>query len=203
MFLCCYNYKKSRISEAVKLLEKAIYEDDYKYMFDTIKYTNGLDINYIFKTTIFKNNYKMSLINFAARCNSYNCINVLLKNKADVNIYDSRGWLPIHYAAIYHEPYKNQSLVALLSSPYININYLTVDGKTIIFNNVKMNTKGKSAYQLANHYLCYGSCKLIENYLKNKKKQKETVNVKKKVNTKKPLPIASMAKLCYKPMPIK
>ena len=203
MFSCCYNYKKSRISEAVKLLEKAIYKDDYKYMFDTIKYTIGLHINYIFKTTIFKNNYKMSLINFAARCNSCNCINVLLKNKAGVNFYDSSGWLPIHYAVIYHEPYKNQSLAALLCSPYININYLTVGGKTVNFNNVKMNTKGKSAYQLANHYLCYGSCNMIQNYIKNKKKQKENVNIKKKVNTNKSLPIASMAKLFYKTMPIK
>jgi len=196
MLLNCYNYKKRRINEAIRLLEKAIYEDDYGYMFDTIKYTNGLHINYIFKTTLLKTNYKMSLINFAARCNSYNCVISLLKNNADINIYDSKGWLPIHYAGIYHEPYKNQTLLALLSSPYININCLTLGGKIIIFNNVKMKTKGKSVYQLANHYLCYGSCKIIQNYIKNKQKQKNPVRISET------LPMASMAKLCYKPIPI-
>lgn len=182
MFCGCYNYKNARINEAVKLLEKAIYKDNYKYMFDIVKYTEGLHVNYIFKTTLLKKNYKMSLINFAARCDSCNCISILLKNCANINTYDGMGWLPIHYAAIYHEVYRNKSLLALLTSQYVNIHYLTKGGKKNQFNNVKLNTKGKTAYQLANHYLCYGSCKIINNYIKNKQKK---------------IPIASMAKPYY------
>ena len=177
MFWNCYNYKKARLIEAIKLLEEAIYNDNDKYMNHTIKYTNGLHKNYILKTSIFKNNYKMPLINFAARCNSVNCIKKLLKMGVDINIYDASGWLPIHHAAIYHESYKNQALFELLSYyPYVNINYLTVGGKNIKFNNVKMNTTHKSAYQLANHYLCYGSCEMIEKYIKNQNnfQQKQT-----------------------------
>ena len=165
MFLMCYNYKKERIREATKLIEKAIFKDDYQYMLDTIKYTNGLHINYMFKTTILNINYTMSFIHLASRFNSVNCINSLIRNKASVNIYDGSGWLPIHYAAIHHQPYKNKSLRALLTAPNIKPCGITLNGKIIIFNRVKFNTKNKTAFELANHYLRYESCKIIEDYI--------------------------------------
>ena len=54
MSLLCYNYKKARLAEGVKILEKAIHNDDHVYMLDTIRYTSGLNVNYEFKPTIFK-----------------------------------------------------------------------------------------------------------------------------------------------------
>ena len=194
MFLNCYNYKKERIKRALNLLEKAIFNDDAEYMIDTIKYTNGLHINYIFKPKILKITYNMPLINFAARCNSINCIYLLINNNVDVNIYDGNGWLPIHYVSIYHEPYKNKALKLILSNPYVNINSITKKGKTIRYNNVKLNTKNKTALQLANHYLCYESCKIIEKYIKNKKY---------KTNKKIQLPIARMAVVYNPSAPLK
>ena len=67
MFLSCfYNYNDKMLKQGIKSLEEAIYNDDYYYMIDIVKYTKGLHLNYIFKTTLLKNkNYKMSLINFA------------------------------------------------------------------------------------------------------------------------------------------
>ena len=180
----CYDYKKQRIKSALKLLEKAIYNDDCDYMFEILKFTEGLHVDYIFKTTKLKKNYKMPLINFAARCNSYCCINVLINCGANINKYDSKGWLPIHYVAIYHEPHRNKSLVNLLKSPYVNINWPTTGGSVANYNNVKMNTKGKTAYQLANHYLCYGSCKIIQEHIQNQ------IN---RVKPNKSIPLAPMA----------
>ena len=180
--ICCYNYKKKRINQAIKLLENAIYNDDAKYMIDTIEYTDGLHINYIFKSKILENNYKISPINYACRCNSINCIKSLIKNGANINMYDQRGWLPIHYASIYHEKYNNVSLKLVLSSQYANIDLKTKGGKIVIYNNVKLNTKNKTAFELANHYLCYGSCKVIKNYILNKNKLKNKLIDKNKIN---------------------
>ena len=147
---------------------------------------------------LFLKNYKMPLINFAAKCNSIYCIKVLIKNGANINIYDNSGWLPIHYASIYHEPYKNDSLRIILSSPNVKVNLFTIGGSVIKYTNVKMNTKGKTAFELANHYLCYGSCKLIEEYIKKKVSAIKTKNKLKKQNYKK-VPIAPMA-IPYNPL---
>ena len=72
----------------------------------------------------------------------------------------------------------------LLKSPYVNINWPTTGGSVANYNNVKMNTKGKTAYQLANHYLCYGSCKIIQEHIQNK------IN---RVKPNKTIPLAPMA----------
>ncbi len=200
MICGCNNYKKNRAKEGLKLIEKSIFHDDYNYMFDTIKFTEGINFNSELKTSLFEKNYKLPFINLAARCNSVNCIKILIRNGVNINIYDSKGWLPIHYAAIYHEQYKNEALFALLSCPSVNVNWTTTGGKTIIFNNVKMNTKNKTAYQLANHYLCYGSCSMIKTYIKNKVK----IHLKKsRQKNYKTLPIASMAVPCNPSAPLK
>ena len=55
-----------------------------------------------------------------------------------------------------------------------------------------MNTSNKIPYQLANHYLCYGSCDIIKRYIYNKKN-----------NNKNSIPIAPMATLCLPSAPLK
>ena len=158
MFLSCfYNYNDKMLKQGIKSLEEAIYNDDYYYMIDIVKYTKGLHLNYIFKTTLLKNkNYKMSLINFACRCNSVKCIKLLIKNNVNINIYDDYGWLPIHYASVYHEQYDNKALNIILSCGDVNLDLKTINGEKVFFNNIKFNTKNKTAFQLANHFLCYG-----------------------------------------------
>ena len=192
MSFMCSNYKKNRIKEALKMLEEDIYNDNCNHMLDVIRFTEGLHVNFIFKTKFLEKNYKMPLINFAARCNSVLCIKCLIKNNANINVYDKKGWLPIHYAAIYHEPYKNDALLTLLHCPNVHIDWPTKGADNIIYNNVRMNTSNKIPYQLANHYLCYGSCDIIQKYIYNKKN-----------NNKNSIPIAPMATLCLPSAPLK
>ena len=192
MSCICVDYKKNRIKEALKLLENAIYNDKCNYMLDIIRFTDGLHVNFIFKTTLLKKNYNMPLINFACKCNSILSIKCLIKNKANINVYDKKGWLPIHYASIYHEQYENEALLTLLYCRNINIHWPTTGGKNIVYNNVKMNTKHKNAYQLANHYLCYGSCDIIQKYINHKAN-----------NNKDIIPVAPMARPCIPSAPLK
>ena len=155
---CCTSYANNRRKNAGNLLDVAIYNDDSRRLYDIIKYTDGITYDYIFKPQMVSKGSKMSLINYASRCDSIDCVKMLLYNGANPNIYDSNGWLPIHYAAVYHELYDNSVLSTLLSDSRVNSNVRTIKGKTIMYNNVKLNTKNKTAYQLAHHFLCFGSC---------------------------------------------